>query len=358
LDPAPVAVPPADGSADGGPAADTASVVQGLARETGGAAVAAGQDLGSALRGVSRDLDSYYVLTFRTSSQPDGRFHPLELTSTRRDVQVRTRAGYWAPMPSELRTASAISRLSALPPVSTRALKRSPLIDSWLGLIAAPDGKRRVLFTWTPAVLPVQARRPGGRPDVVALKVTTPSGTVLYEGEVGPANAGGPGLRSNLAAFDTTPGRLQLDLTILQADGTKLDVGALDYDVPAVRGATPVILPPQLFRAQSAREFRELSANANAAPLPAREFRRTEWLLLRVPTFDPGGNAVQVSARLINRVGASVADLVAMPPGNGAGLAQFDLSLARFAPGEYSIEIAAQSSGGLARELIRFKITG
>jgi hypothetical protein len=271
---------------------------------------------------------------------------------------VRTRAGYWAPLPSELRTTSAITRFSALPPIATRALKRSPLIDSWFGLVAEPDGKRRVMFTWTPAVLAVPARRPAGRPDVVALKVTTPSGTVLYEGEVGPAHAGGSGLRPNLAVFDTTPGRLQFDLTILQADGTKLDFGAQDYDVPAVRGATPVILPPQLFRAQSAREFRELSADANAAPLPAREFRRTEWLLLRVPTLDPGGNAVQVSARLINRVGASVADLVAMPRETGAALAQFDLSLARFAPGEYSIEIAAQSSGGLARELIRFKITG
>jgi hypothetical protein len=261
-------------------------------------------------------------------------------------------------VPSELRTTSAITRLSVLPPISTRALRRSPLIDSWFGLVAEPDGKRRVMFTWTPAILPVQARRPGRRPDVVALKVTTPSGTVLYDGEVGPAHPGGPSLRPNLAAFDTTPGRLQFDLTILQADGTRLDVGAQDYDVPAVRGATPVILPPQLFRAQSAREFRELSGDANAAPLPAREFRRTEWLLLRVPTFDPGGNAVQVSARLINRVGASVADLAAMPQERATALAQFDLSLARFAPGEYSIEIAAQSSGGLARELIRFKITG
>jgi hypothetical protein len=165
-------------------------------------------------------------------------------------------------------------------------------------------------------------------------------------------------VRPDSAVIDAAQGRLQFDMTILQADGTKLDVGAQDFDVPSVRGATPVILPPQLFRASSAREFRELSANSNAAPLPGREFRRTEWLLLRVPTFDPGGNEVQVSARLINRVGSTVADLVAMPQESGRTLAQFDLSLARFAPGEYSIEVAVQSSGGQARELIRFKITG
>ena len=39
--------------------------------------------------------------------------------------------------------------------------------------------------------------RPAGRPDVVALKVTTPTGTVLFEGEVAPAR---PGNTSSLAA--------------------------------------------------------------------------------------------------------------------------------------------------------------
>ena len=165
-------------------------------------------------------------------------------------------------------------------------------------------------------------------------------------------------MRPSSAVFQTTPGRLQFDLTILQADGTRLDVGAMDFDVPGVRGANPVILPPQVFRAQSAREFRDLIADVNAAPVPDREFRRTERLLLRVPTFEPGGNAVQVSAKLVNRVGTLVLVLAPMPEESGQKLTQFDLPLARFAPGEYLIEVAAQSDAGTARELIRFRITG
>ena len=47
-----------------------------------------------------------------------------------------------------------------------------------------------------------------------------------------------------------------------------------------------------------------------------------------------------------------------MPEEAGRTLTQFDLPLARFAPGEYSIEVAAQSDAGTARELIRFRITG
>lgn len=360
LDPGTSPTVTADASAatDAGSGNETSTLLQSLARDTGGTVAAAGQDLVPALRRVSRDLDSYYVLTFKAANPNDGRFHTVEITSTRRDAHVRTRSGYWAPLPTELRTTSR-SPLPA-PLVATRALKRSPFIDSWFGMTVQPDGSRRVIFTWTPAVQSAPVRRPGFKADVVALKVTTPSGTVVYEGEVAPVQPGGSvsSVRPDSAVIDAAQGRLQFDMTILQADGTKLDVGAQDFDVPTARGATPVILPPQLFRAASAREFRELSANSNAAPLPGREFRRTEWLLLRVPTFDPGGKEVSVSARLINRVGATVADLVAMPQESGRTLAQFDLSLARFAPGEYSIEVAVQSSGGKARELIRFKITG
>ena len=176
--------------------------------------------------------------------------------------------------------------------MTMRALKRSPFIDSWFGLTVEPDGRRRIIFTWTSCAAPASSRsRPVGRPDVVALKVTTPTGTVLFEGEVGPARPGNTSsLRPDSAVFQTMPGRLQFDLTILQADGSKLDVGAQDFDVPEVRGANPVILPPQMFRAASAREFRDISADANAAPLPGREFRRTERLLLRVPTFEPAAS--------------------------------------------------------------------
>jgi VWFA-related protein len=348
--------PAADGDAD----VESSAVLQGLARQTGGDGLPAGQDLGPAFQRVSRDLDSYYVLTFTSTSPTDGRFHGLQITSKRRDAQVRARSGYWAPLPSELRAAT---RLMTTPLLPTRALKRSPYIESWFGLTVEPDGQRRVIFTWMPAASRQPARsKPNARPDVVALKVTTPSGALLFEGEVVSARSGtGSSVRPSSAVFQTTPGRLQFDLTILQADGTRLDVGAMDFEVPGVRGANPVILPPQVFRAQSAREFRDLIADVNAAPVPDREFRRTERLLLRVPTFEPAGNAVQVSAKLVNRVGTLVLALTPMPPLNeeaGQRSTQFDLPLARFAPGEYLIEVAAQSDAGTARELIRFRITG
>jgi hypothetical protein len=307
------------------------------------------------MRTISRDLDSYYVLSYTPPGPNDGHFRKVQVTATRRDAQVRTRSGYWAPLPSELRS----TRVSAPAIVPMRAIKRSPLIDSWIGTLVAPNGQRHVMFTWVPVSGVTRAGKPLARPDIVSLKVTTPAGAVLFEGDVAPARGSGvTSQRNDLARFEASAGRLQLDMVILQADGTKLDVGAQDFDLQEFRKGNPIILQPQLFRAASAREFRDVSTDPDAAPLPTRDFRRTDRVLLRVPTFDPSGAEVQVSVKLMNRVGSLLEDVTPMPDDAALKMAQFDLPLAKFAPGEYAIEITAQSSAGSSRELIRLHITG
>jgi VWFA-related protein len=330
--------------------------IQSLARQTGGGVVIAGDDLVTAFERVSRDLDTYYVLTYQSSQANDGRFHELQVTSPRRGALVRTRSGYWAPLPFELRAAARTSSTSTLLPM--RAVRRSPLIEPWFGSTVEADGRRRVIFTWVPAPASPLVKQIV-RPEVVALKVSTVSGKVLFEGEVASAHAGAVGTqRPDSAVFEALPGRLQFDYSVLRADGSKLDTGAQDFDIPEMVKGPPVILPPQLFRAASAREFREISADAAAAPLPGRDFRRTDHLLVRVPTYDPAGGRVQVSVKLMNRVGTMLVELAPVDASQGVRLSQFDLSLARFAPGEYSLELAAQSESGTARQLIRFRITG
>jgi VWFA-related protein len=346
----------ADASDDTDANLDPMAALQTIAQQTGGKSVSAGEDLGAALQRVSHDLDSYYVVTFAAPAGSDGRFQSVQVSSSRKGAQVRARSEYWSPMPE-----ARLTRSFAPPtPLTMRTVRRSPLIDSWLGMTVEPSGRRRMIFTWTPtANVAAASRRVPVRADVVMLKVTTLAGAVLFDGEVRPAR--GPSIstqRNDSATFLADPGRLQLDLTILQADGTKVDTGSQDFDVQEIRPGKPLILPAQLFRAASAREVREISVDVNAAPIPAREFRRTETLLLRVPTWDSSGASVTVSARLINRVGSPVSDFTPVPLDNTAKLSQFDLSLARFAPGEYSIEIAAQSASGISRELIRVKITG
>jgi VWFA-related protein len=353
----PAAVPSASTGAPGAaPVADAAgspTALQTLARETGGEAVPAGDDLLAGLQRVSRDLDTYYVLSYRSRSSSDGRFHNLRISSSRAGAHVRARSGYWAALPTEVRAIRAMPALM----LPTRAIRRSPLIEVWFGTTVESDGRLRAIFTWTPA--PPSARaKPAPRPEVVALKVSTVAGKVLFEGEISPARTGGPSQMADSASFDATPGRLQFDFTVLRADGSKLDAGAQDFDVPEMPAGPPVILQPQLLLAASAREFREISNDPRAAPLPTREFRRTERLLMRVPTYDPAGSDVQVSAKLINRVGAVLIELEPSSQVPDSTIRQFDLPLARFAPGEYSLEVAARSESGSARQLIRFRITG
>ena len=349
-------VPAAAADADAGLAADdaAAAALESLARQTGGEAVVRGSDLTAGLRQVSRDLDTYYVLTYRSTTPSDGRFHDLKVTSTRRGALVRARAGYWAPLPTELRTRPQTPSFTF-----PRPMRRSPLIQSWLGTMVEQDGRRRVIFTWQPAPVAASAAKPAARPEVVALKVTTTSGKVLFEGDVFPVAPAATGsTRVESAVFDAPQGRLQFDLNILRGDGSKLDVGMEDYDLPELQKGPPVILQPQLFRAASAREFREISSDSNAAPLPGREFRRTEHLLMRVPTFDAAGARVQVSAKLINRTGIVLAELAPTADRPSSDISQFELVLARFAPGEYALEVSAASDSGTSRQLIHFRITG
>ena len=62
---------------------------------------------------------------------------------------------------------------------------------------------------------------------------------------------------------------MQLDLSVRGADGSVIDTSAQDIDVPAARGAGPVLLQPQLVRATTARDFSALSRT----PTPRRRPR-------------------------------------------------------------------------------------
>jgi VWFA-related protein len=331
-------------------AAEALTMLRNLSMQTGGEAVLDAAQLSTGLQRVARDLDAYYMLTYTSSHAPDGRFYDVQIRTKRRDAIVRARSGYWAPLRTELRTASEV----ATRPM--RALRRSPLIQTWLGLYL-DAGAQHVIFTWEPA-----ARLPGakrlGEAAVVNLKITTPAGAILYEGELrAPGETIGSSVYSDAAVFAATPGRIQADLVILAQDGTRLDTAAHDIDVPDVTKTDPLILPPQVFESRSARDFRQIASNVEAAPVPRREFRRTERLLFRVPVHSPSGATVALKARLVNRWGQVLRELPPMP-GSSGDAQQFDLPLAWLAPGDYVVEFNATTSAGSAKEAVRFKLTG
>jgi VWFA-related protein len=330
-------------------AAGDGDTIDRLAAETGGATLR-GKDLATSLARVSLELDAGYTLTYTPAHGDDGKYHPVQVSlvrnlSTRADA--RARAGYISPIPPELRRAL-YERGPILP---TRLLRRSPIISVWSGITRIDGPNERIAVTWQPA---------GGavKPARVTLKATTFEGKVLFEGSLQPvrvAEAADEAMPDR-AEFDAPTGRVQLDMTILDPAGRKLDVDARDIDVPGPKGNTPVLLPPIMIATQSARAFREVAADVNAAPDPSRQFRRTERLVIRVPAY-ASGRPLQVTGRLLNRTGQLVQQIDAMSD-TANGVMQFDLPLAPLAPGDYFLQFTVQGESGTVDQRVPFKITG
>jgi hypothetical protein len=334
--------------------ADAGAVMLGrLVSETGGT-LSRGGDLASHLALASTEIDGGYTLTYVPAHGDDGRYHPVEVTVVRREADARSRGGYVSALSVEARRALRDASGSG-PALPTRLLRRSPLIDVWFGVTRADATQGRVVVTWEPGLGFVGTVRSGAAR--ISLKATTRDGKVLFEGMLAPMRVGGvvDATATDRAEFDAPAGRVQLDMTVLGIAGNKLDVDARDLDVPAMKGTAPLLLPAILIATQSAREFREVAADANAAPDPSRQFRRTERLVIRVPAYSSDG-PVHVTGRLLNRLAQPMHDLDALP--DAGGITQFDLQLAPLAPGEYYLLFSVPGPGGPVDQRVGFKITG
>jgi hypothetical protein len=172
-----------------------------------------------------------------------------------------------------------------------------------------------------------------------------PSGPNAFDGADAPTRA----------VFDAPPGRVRIRMSIQDA---ALDVIDSDVREIIVRGldAAVVLGTPEFLRARNAREFRELAADPQAAPVAARTFSRRERLLIRVNAYAPDG-APKVSARLVSRMGQAMRTLAVAPPSTPGGPYMIDLPLAGLAGGEYQIELTAVSPAGQTKDLVRFRVT-
>jgi VWFA-related protein len=326
-----------------------------LASQTGGR-FSTGADLTASLNQMGRELDAGYLLSYRPSHGEDGKFHEIDVRVARRDVQVRTRAGYVSPPSPEVRRAMQASLAPSFEPM--RLLRRSPQIDVWSGITRAENGMGRVVVTWEPG-RPFAGKTKSSAARV-SLKATTRDGTLLFEGVLAPVRnpIETAAVPSDRAEFNAPSGRVQLDMTILDEGGGKLDEDARDLEIPNLTGPGTLLLPPVLLATRSAREFREVSADANAAPAPAREFSRTERLVIRVPAYAPGSQDPRVTARLLNRAGQLMREIEPVPGLPASGVTQFDLPLASFAPGDYFLVVTATGAAGAAEQRVSLKITG
>jgi hypothetical protein len=179
------------------------------------------------------------------------------------------------------------------------------------------------------------------------LKVTSDDGRVVFQDRL---------RSSQRTTFDVAPGLVALEMRLEGVGGVSIDTDVRGMRVPDLRVTKPTFATAQLMRTRTARAFAEASADVNAVPSAAREFSRTERLLLRIPVYGPGGAAVDVSAELLNRLGAPMRRLLQVEGPLPAGIVQFDLPLSSLAPDEYRVQLIARTGTQEAREVVLFRV--
>ncbi len=326
-----------------------------LAVSTNGQPITGVADLGDEMRPIASDAGGYYLVLYRTSQKPDGRFHDLKVTVKKPGVTARTRQGYWAPAPDEGLRAALLSPRKPKPPEPARHI--SSFISPWFGMSRGEDGKTRVTFVWEPA-----RGVPGLKQQMAAHVVLTalaPDDTALFEGRVeptGPLRPDAADESSSRAVFEVPPGVVRLRMSIENEAEQAIDSDVRDLTVRDL-SAGVVLGTPLVFRGRTALDFRAFDTAVDATPVAARDFSRAEHLVIRVPAYGGAGTRVTVAARLTNRKGQLIRDLATRPGTADRPLAEIDLPLASFAVGEYRIEMSAMTAAAKVTDVLEFRVT-
>ena len=349
--------PAESGDADERAAPDR-DTLRALADGTDGRVAIDAAHLDETVRQMVADSSAYYLLTYRSSQPNDGKFREVQVRVNRTGVRVRARKGYWGLWPDEALAAEMLAKINdpvpaAAPAAFSLPWRSSPLIRPWFGVARGENDKTRVTFVWEPA-----PRVPGDRTRIAAasrivLTAIAPDGTQLFEGVV--CGAGLSACEPARAVFDVPPGRVRLRMSIEDAGEQVIDSDVREISIRDLNG--PIALgSAEILRTRNAREFRAVDADPAAVPVAAREFSRTERLIIRFPVYAPDGNP-HVSVRLVNRIGQTLRDLPVQKPASPNGRFQVDLALASLAPSEYFLELSAASPAGEAKDLIGFRVT-
>ncbi len=345
------------GAADG----EEPPLLRRLATETDGAAIGSGLHSPEELARMTVDASRYYLVSYRSVQPSDGRFRAIEIRVRKAGVRVRAREGYWALFPDEALAAELASGRPApeppVPPEFNRPRKISRLIQPWFGFTRGPSGRTEVTFVWEPV-----RRIPGDRsrqpaPAQIVLKALAADGTIVFDGRVRASDAAdAPAAKDPArAVFDVLPGRLRLHMSIEDGSAGPLDADVRDIEVRDLKA--PVTLgTPQVLRARTALELRALVADPDAVPVAARDFSRTETLLIRVAAYAPDG-APQVTARLLSRFGQAIRPL-RVTSASADRPFEITLPLAPFVPGDYVIELTAANGSKVVRDLLDFRVRG
>jgi hypothetical protein len=234
-----------------------------------------------------------------------------------------------------------------IPPDMIRALAELPgatarrTTDFWLGS-ALESGRPVVRLGWMPRAVV----SPGAPTPSAVSAVATHGETKVFEGSV----------ESSGVSFAAPPGSLKVTFTVFDATKDIIDRDARTFDVPDPAASALWVTSPVLFRAQNAREFRNLDRGPGAVPFPGREFMRTDRIVIRFEIYGAVAPNATVSARILSQWGKDLAELPLVPRPAGDGPYEIDLPLSSVARGDYLIALSASAGGDHARALVPIRV--
>jgi VWFA-related protein len=343
-----------------------------LADNTDGRAIVNRNDLAAGMKQIMRDASGYYLLGYTSSSAPtDGKFHTIDVRVKRPGVDVRARKGYWAYTTEDVARATAPPKAGPPPEISHALNAIAEPANSghaarfWTGTDAAAGGQSRVTFVWEPLVA-AESARASETPARVLLTATAPDGRPLFRGSVpektasdgaapAPPAAAAPAPAAGASvSFTAAPGPIEMRIVVENGRGQVIDSTTQSLAVPDFAATQVSLGTPRIYRTRTAREMLRVRNNLDATPTAIREFSRGERLLIRFDAYAAGGARPEVTAKLLNRTGAAMAD-VPVQAVEGKPL-QIDFPLASLAAGEYLIQIDGKTPSGATRQVIAFKV--
>lgn len=321
------------------------SFLETIALGTGGEPLVT-NDVPKAFDRVVKQASAFYLLGYAMAGTPmDGRFHEIKVRVKRPGLEVRSRAGYWAPRAADVARAKSKTDAARLPPALEEALAMLPprtaphAIEIWTGIAPLADGRARVTVAWTPRET---AGEPRPAPAEVSVTAASASGQV-FEDRIDPAGT----------SFEAPPGSLRLKFTVRDKNREVIDRHVRVVAVPESSGPALALTTPVVHRVRSAADMR--ATMSEHAPVHAgRDFDRTDRLLVRFATYRRLEDG-HVSATLLNRSGVKLVELPVAADPERSGYT-IDLPLFSIARGEYILSIEASRDGERAEALVALRV--
>ena len=311
-----------------------------LAHNTDGIAIVDTNDLSAGLKRIVNDVSAYHLLGYyTTNTRLDGRFRRIEVKTSRRDVDIKARRGYVAPMPPSEKPASTPTPARTTPALPDEAFHLLARLRSGAEMFTYAVAEADAVHV----SVELARGKVGSAPRPVRVAVANAAGESIATASatvVPPVR--GASIRVPLPAGATGPFKVVVDI-----EG---GAGRLQEQLSVEPASARLIGEPRVSRATS-------SPRSPLWAVADFQFTRTErvhieWRLRE--TLD------RREVRLLGRDGKPLPVPVAATEReqDGARVLAVDVQLSPLTAGDYVIEVSVGAGTDTDKRFVPIRITG